>query len=102
MMIEADRSFYRQYIQSIQDNGSWIPTESREQVSEIVNIFQDYQNGVLGIISKNRQLTSETFAEINTEEWTGSIYGTLLGIFCVFSIMDAKRHHDLRKLEALI
>ena len=102
VLIQADRAFYQEGKKVVNESDDWIRPKSIEEIKEIISIFQDYQNVVLGIISQNRQLTPEMITEINSGEWIRAIYGTLLSLFCIFKMVNTRNYHDQRKLEVLI
>jgi len=102
ILIQADRTFYQESTKAVNESDDWIKPESIEEIKEIISIFQDYQNVVLGILSQNRQLTAEMITEINSEEWIRALYGTLLSLFCIFRMVNTRNYHDQRKLEVLI
>jgi len=102
ILIQADRTFYQEGTKAVNESGDWIKPKSIEEIKEIISIFQDYQNVVLGIVSQNRQLTPEMIIQINSEEWIRALYGTLLSLFCIFRMVNTRNYHDQRKLEVLI
>lgn len=101
-LMQADKNFYQEGKKAVNESENWIATESIQQIIDIISIFQDYQNVVLGIIFQNRQLTPEMITEINSEEWIKALYGTLLSIFCIFRMVNTRKYRDQRKLEVLI
>ena len=102
ILVQADRAFYQEGRQAVNRSDNWIEPKSIEEITEIIGIFQDYQNVVLGIVTQNRHLTSEMITEINSEEWITALYGTLLGMFCIFRMVSTRNYRDSRKLKVLI
>ena len=101
-IMNSESAFYQEGTKSLYRREGWISETNLDQIREIISIFQDYQNVILGILMKHRDLPANSLAAMNQEEWLTSLYGTILAIFCIFKLVNTRKYQDQRKLGTLI
>ena len=63
--MNSERAFYQEGTKFLYRREGWISETNLDQIREIISIFQDYQNVILGILMKHRDLPANSLAAMN-------------------------------------
>jgi hypothetical protein len=100
-LAELDQTFLNKILHIVREASPEIGTYASAKVAESVKRLMDYENVLLGIAIKRPVQLAEALKEVDVNDLLKSVYGTLLALVCIFTILK-EQNYDHKKVKMFV